>query len=363
MSIQRVTVFILILAVVCAAQDTGEHHATHQNASVRTNATENNPLTRTSITILSPAWQIGNASNQIIARHYCFVNQTSKCAECLCFDAENHLLGIKYIVERSVFEQLPLQERQLWSSHEWEVKNGLVAMPDVEPAVESQALGILANSYSKNIGMVKGMTALEALKEKLSEKNTTDRSVRRPPAGSTSSPSASVQSTRFQALQTKLAAKSNRTAGAGNATSETKEQAPKIDMAEFPFGIPQFFATFTAKGPKLSDSIKQELDRMGKSKIVDRKKQFSNLTTAANKTEGADSWQTGQGIQLDVIQLPLRDGTAEAAHVRNKTASAKPGTRVTGKRRHASHKQEEEESEESKESKEQNKERAAESED
>ena len=100
-------------------------------------------------------------------------------------------------------------------------------------------------------------TALEALKEKLSEKNTTDRSVRRPPAGSTSSPSASVQSTRFQALQTKLAAKSNRTAGAGNATSETKEQAPKIDMAEFPFGIPQFFATFTAKGPKLSDSIKQ----------------------------------------------------------------------------------------------------------
>ena len=82
-----------------------------------------------------------------------------------------------------MFEQLPLQERQvsshlvslrlimrvcfcfpsqLWSSHEWGVKNGLVAMPDVEPAVESQALGILANSYSKNIGMVKGMVRSRA---------------------------------------------------------------------------------------------------------------------------------------------------------------------------------------------------------
>jgi hypothetical protein len=52
--------------------------------------------------------------------------------QCLIYDspsAHARLIGIEYMITPRIFETLPQAERQLWHTHEYEVKSGMLIMP------------------------------------------------------------------------------------------------------------------------------------------------------------------------------------------------------------------------------------------
>jgi Protein of unknown function (DUF1264) len=59
------------------------------------------------------------------------------------------LIGIEYLISDELFQQLPPEERRLWSPNTSLVKDGQVALPDVPDLVENGLMKKLAKSYSK----------------------------------------------------------------------------------------------------------------------------------------------------------------------------------------------------------------------
>jgi len=59
------------------------------------------------------------------------------------------LAGVEYIISAAAFEQLPLEERQLWHSHQYEVTSGLLVEPGTPDGVDKEAMKILVNTYGK----------------------------------------------------------------------------------------------------------------------------------------------------------------------------------------------------------------------
>ncbi|CEN60742.1 Putative DUF1264 domain protein (AFU_orthologue; AFUA_5G12830) [Aspergillus calidoustus] len=65
------------------------------------------------------------------ANHYCS-HITEDLRQCLIYDspsAHARLIGIEYMITPRIFETLPQAERQLWHTHEYEVKSGMLIMP------------------------------------------------------------------------------------------------------------------------------------------------------------------------------------------------------------------------------------------
>lgn len=53
--------------------------------------------------------------------------------QCLLYDSDDakaRLIGIEYMVMPRVYESLPPEERRLWHSHVYEVKSGMLVMPN-----------------------------------------------------------------------------------------------------------------------------------------------------------------------------------------------------------------------------------------
>lgn len=52
--------------------------------------------------------------------------------QCLIYDtpyANARLIGVEYMISPRVYETLPKEERQLWHSHQYEIKSGMLVMP------------------------------------------------------------------------------------------------------------------------------------------------------------------------------------------------------------------------------------------
>ncbi|PHH90275.1 hypothetical protein CDD83_4110 [Cordyceps sp. RAO-2017] len=71
--------------------------------------------------------------------HYCaHVNDDVR--QCLLYDSSEpdaRLIGIEYMITPRIYESLPQEERRLWHSHVYEVKSGMLVMPN--PLVPSSA--------------------------------------------------------------------------------------------------------------------------------------------------------------------------------------------------------------------------------
>lgn len=53
--------------------------------------------------------------------------------QCLLYDSDDphaRLIGIEYMITPALFETLPAEERQYWHSHVYEVKSGMLIMPN-----------------------------------------------------------------------------------------------------------------------------------------------------------------------------------------------------------------------------------------
>lgn len=90
-------------------------------------------------------------SRQVEAHHFCsHLNEDVQ--QCLIYDtdaADARLIGVEYVVAESVFASLLSEEKQLWHSHEYEVKSGTLVLPGVPKVAEQAVLRKLAKTYGK----------------------------------------------------------------------------------------------------------------------------------------------------------------------------------------------------------------------
>ncbi|KAF7556764.1 hypothetical protein G7046_g6202 [Stylonectria norvegica] len=64
--------------------------------------------------------------------HYC-AHLNNDVRQCLLYDSDDthaRLIGIEYMITPPLYEKLPLEERKLWHSHVYEVKSGMLIMPN-----------------------------------------------------------------------------------------------------------------------------------------------------------------------------------------------------------------------------------------
>ncbi|KAK4447269.1 hypothetical protein QBC34DRAFT_382519 [Podospora aff. communis PSN243] len=73
--------------------------------------------------------------------HYCG-HLTEDVRQCLLYDSPNpgaRLLGVEYMISPKLYSTLDQEERQLWHSHVFEVKSGMLVMPQPSSLVPQAA--------------------------------------------------------------------------------------------------------------------------------------------------------------------------------------------------------------------------------
>lgn len=80
-------------------------------------------------------------SRKVETNHYC-AHLNDEVRQCLLYDSRNadaRLIGIEYMITANLYETLEPSERRLWHSHVYEVKSGMLIMPNPNPAMPSAA--------------------------------------------------------------------------------------------------------------------------------------------------------------------------------------------------------------------------------
>jgi len=74
-----------------------------------------------------------NEPNRFVeANHYC-AHLNDEVRQCLLYDSDGpkaRLIGIEYMITEALYETLEPEERRLWHSHVYEVKSGMLIMPN-----------------------------------------------------------------------------------------------------------------------------------------------------------------------------------------------------------------------------------------
>jgi hypothetical protein len=71
------------------------------------------------------------------ANHYC-AHLTDDVRQCILYDGPGpnaRLIGIEYMITPKLYEGLDAEERKLWHSHVFEVKSGMLIMPQPQPFI------------------------------------------------------------------------------------------------------------------------------------------------------------------------------------------------------------------------------------
>ncbi|KAF7955281.1 uncharacterized protein EAE97_000540 [Botrytis byssoidea] len=66
------------------------------------------------------------------ANHYC-THLSGEVRQCLIYDSPTNparLIGVEYMITRRLYEKLDAEERKLWHSHDYEVKSGMLILPN-----------------------------------------------------------------------------------------------------------------------------------------------------------------------------------------------------------------------------------------
>ncbi|CCU75183.1 DUF1264 domain protein [Blumeria hordei DH14] len=100
-----------------------------------------------------------NPSRHVEANHYC-THLSADLRQCLIYDTPKNparLIGIEYMVPKAVYERLDVEERKLWHSHVYEVKSGMLIMPNAivpetvwdtaETAEMKELVGLYGKTY------------------------------------------------------------------------------------------------------------------------------------------------------------------------------------------------------------------------
>jgi hypothetical protein len=88
---------------------------------------------------------------QYIAYHYCQSIGPGH-SHCVVFDSNEdnaRIVANEEIVSYEIFEKLPEQERRLWHSKEFSVRNGFLVIPGLSPEQELDVMAAVINSYGK----------------------------------------------------------------------------------------------------------------------------------------------------------------------------------------------------------------------
>lgn len=88
---------------------------------------------------------------QVEASHFC-IHLRHDLHQCVIFDRnapDARLIGIEYIISEERFRALPDDEKQLWHSHHYEVKSGMLTAPGVPEMAEHAYFSDLVTTYGK----------------------------------------------------------------------------------------------------------------------------------------------------------------------------------------------------------------------
>lgn len=90
--------------------------------------------------------------NRKIQTHHHAARLNDDFLQCAVYDSDQsnaRLIGVEYVVSENVFKDLPPEEKKLWHSHEFEIREGLWVNPGVPETVEKQEVKGLAHTYGK----------------------------------------------------------------------------------------------------------------------------------------------------------------------------------------------------------------------
>ncbi|KAF7864332.1 uncharacterized protein EAF02_010300 [Botrytis sinoallii] len=74
----------------------------------------------------------GEEGRSVEANHYC-THLSGDVRQCLIYDSPTNparLIGVEYMITRRLYEKLDEEERKLWHSHDYEVKSGMLILPN-----------------------------------------------------------------------------------------------------------------------------------------------------------------------------------------------------------------------------------------
>lgn len=93
----------------------------------------------------------GRPKAQMEAHHYCaIVNEDVR--QCVIYDGNTKdakIMGVEYIISGKLFAGLPPEEKQLWHSHQYEVKSGELIAPGIPDVAEKELMEQLVGTYGK----------------------------------------------------------------------------------------------------------------------------------------------------------------------------------------------------------------------
>ncbi|KAK1319434.1 hypothetical protein QJS10_CPB04g00479 [Acorus calamus] len=90
-------------------------------------------------------------TRQVEAHHFCS-HQNEEFRQCLIYDSpgpDARLIGVEYLISDALFNTLPDGEKPMWHSHEYEVKSGVLFMPEVPGPVQRVDLDKVCKTYGK----------------------------------------------------------------------------------------------------------------------------------------------------------------------------------------------------------------------
>ena len=93
----------------------------------------------------------GEMARQVTAHHYC-APVNADLMQCVIYDSgreDARLIGIEYVLTARAFKALPAAEKQLWHSHAYEVKSGLLSAPWLNAQAELAMMKDFASTYGK----------------------------------------------------------------------------------------------------------------------------------------------------------------------------------------------------------------------
>ena len=93
----------------------------------------------------------GRPKVQMEAHHYCaIVNEDVR--QCVIYDGNTKdakIMGVEYIISGKLFAGLTPEEKQLWHSHQYEVKSGELIAPGIPDVAEKELMEQLVGTYGK----------------------------------------------------------------------------------------------------------------------------------------------------------------------------------------------------------------------
>ena len=88
----------------------------------------------------------------IETQHYCAPLRDGV-FQCILYETTNEkkpkLLGVEYVITDELYQKLPANEKNYWHPHDYEVREGLLALIDAPKDVDEQTMQILVKTWGK----------------------------------------------------------------------------------------------------------------------------------------------------------------------------------------------------------------------